>query len=92
MEAVEEQAAQFFRLERSRTVRKGWGEEAEKIRRLGGGATIGSVDRLCPPEVINLMASSACSMPMTPTTGPSMPPSPQLMTVSAGGGVGKTQR
>lgn len=90
MEAVEEQAAQFFRLERSRTVRKGWGEEVENIKRLGGGVTVGSVDWASPPEVINLMASSACSTPMTPTTGPSMPPSPQLMTVSAGGGFGKT--
>lgn len=43
-------------------------------------------------DVSNLMTSRACNTPMTPTTGPSIPPSPQERTESAGGGFGKMQR
>lgn len=42
--------------------------------------------------VSSFMASRACKTPMTPTTGPRMPPSPQERTESAGGGLGKMQR
>lgn len=43
--------------------------------------------RLCPAAMI-LIASIAIKTPVTPTTGPSMPPSPQLTTLSIGGGLG----
>ena len=41
---------------------------------------------------MSLIASRAWRTPMRPTTGPRMPPSPQLSTLSGGGGLGKTQR
>lgn len=40
----------------------------------------------------SLSASTAINTPITPTTGPRIPPSPHVMTLSAGGGLGNTQR
>lgn len=44
------------------------------------------------PAVMTLIVSRDCRSPMIPTTGPRIPPSPQLVTVSGGGGLGNTQR
>ena len=48
-------------------------------------STFGSV-------TMTLIASSAIRIPITPTTGPRIPPSPQLVTLSAGGGLGNIHR
>ena len=54
--------------------------------------TVLSLVAVSLPPVISLIASTACKTPITPTTGPRIPPSPQVTTLSAGGGFGKTHR
>ena len=99
MEACEEQTAQSFLLERRRTLRNCGLLYVENMSIVGfDGSAVAPSDISTSPcdrdgfDTISLIASSACKTPMTPTTGPRMPPSPQLSTLSAGGGLGNTHR
>ena len=90
MLACVEHAAHFGLRERSRIDRNMGVEYAENINKLGGsGAAVDEGSGIC---VKTLMASSAWRTPMTPTTGPNMPPSPHETTDSGGGGFGNTHR
>jgi hypothetical protein len=66
-------------------------EYAEKSNKLGGSVCAGDATEI-GFWVRTLMASRAWRTPITPTTGPKMPPSPQDTTASGGGGFGKIHR
>jgi hypothetical protein len=83
----DEHAAHFGLRERRRMERNMGCEYAEKMSRLG--ESVGAEEGCC---VRILMASSAWRTPITPTTGPRIPPSPQDTTDSGGGGRGNMQR
>lgn len=94
MVACGEQAIQSGRLPFRRTLRKRGLLYAEYMRRVG----VVSVDELgswfsgCGGGARIFMASIAIRTPITPTTGPRIPPSPHVVTLSGGGGFGNTQR
>lgn len=93
--ASAEQTAQFGRRERRRIDRNGGVEYAEKIRSEGDVVGFPETPLVCASlagAVMILIASNACTTPIVPTTGPKIPPSAQLTTLSAGGGLGKTHR
>jgi len=94
MVACWEQAIQSCLLPFSRTVRKRGLLYAEYIKSVGGVSALasGCLSFCCRCGTRILMASIAIRMPMTPTTGPKIPPSPHVVTLSGGGGFGNTQR
>lgn len=86
-----EHAAQFARRGRSLILRNMGDEYAENICNKGGSRGVAEADASLF-LVITFMASNACNKPIVPTTGPIIPPSAQLVTLFAGGGLGKTHR
>lgn len=91
-----EQTAQSGRRDRSLTARNCgllYAENMSSVGRAGSACGVPASMVELPLDafglrVMSLIASSACNTPITPTTGPRMPPSPQLKMLSAGGGLG----